>query len=401
MSQGFEDDARIWLSENAPPELLGTRASSEDAGVWGGSRWTFGSEADKAWLERMAAKGWTAPGWPVEYGGGGLDAEDIETLDRLLHEMQMPQPLVGFGLTMLGPTLLRFGNDQQKRTHLPRVCRGEVRWCQGYSEPDAGSDLASLQMKAVRDGDDFVVSGTKVWTSYADQSDWIFVLVRTSSEGRKQEGITFLLVDMSTPGVSVSPIRLISGKSPFCETHFDEVRVPVENVVHEIGKGWTVAKALLEHERSMIADTFVVGDSRGDAGDERESLAELAIEYVGTREGRLVDGALRDEIALNEMQHRAFELTVQRGERASGDTSAPGSMSSMYKVYGTELNQRRCDLAARILGPSAIGWEARGFSERGVQVGRDWLRSRGNTIEGGTSEVQLNVIARQILELPS
>jgi len=401
VSREFEAEARAWLAENAPADLVGTRAASEGAGVWGGSRWTFGSDAEKVWLERMAAKGWTAPAWPVEYGGGGLDVEDVETLDRLLRELQMPPPLVGFGLTMLGPTLLRFGNEQQKQTHLPRVCRGVVRWCQGYSEPDAGSDLASLQMKAVRDGDDFVVSGTKVWTSYADQSDWIFVLVRTSSEGRKQEGITFLLVDMSSPGVSVSPIRLISGKSPFCETHFDEVRVPVQNVVHEIGKGWTVAKALLEHERSMIADTFVVGDSRGEEGVEGDSLAQLATAHVGVREGRLVDGALRDEIALNEMQHRAFELTVQRGERAAKDGTAPGSMSSMYKVYGTELNQRRCDLAARILGPSAIGWEASGFSEAGVQVGRDWLRSRGNTIEGGTSEVQLNVIARQILELPS
>ena len=305
----------------------------------------------------------------------------------------------GVGLTMIGPTLLQYGSEEQKREHLPPIVRGEIRWCQGYSEPDAGSDLASLQTRAVRDGDHFVVNGTKVWTSYADECDWIFALVRTDPAAKKQDGITFLLVDLETPGVSVRPIRLISGSSPFCETHFENVRVPVRNVVGQVNGGWTVAKALLGHERSMIADAF--GGSRRRDGGDAAGLADLARAQLGPARGPLADPVLRDAIAQNEMDTRCFLLTLQRTRDAAKAGHRPGPETSIFKVYGTELNQRRCDLAVRIAGPDALGWqEGAGFGADAVQRTRDWLRSRGNSIEGGTSEIQLNIIAKRVLGLP-
>jgi alkylation response protein AidB-like acyl-CoA dehydrogenase len=303
---------------------------------------------------------------------------------------------------MIGPTLLRFGNEEQKKEHLPKICRGEIRWCQGYSEPGSGSDLASLQTKAVRDGDDFLITGTKVWTSYADQADWIFALVRSDPNApKKQEGITFILIDMDDPGVTVSPILLISGKSPFCETHFTNVRVPVKNVVHEIGAGWTVAKALLGHERTMIADAFGASGLKPRKKSARSFLSDLAVNHLGESNGRLSDPVMRNDVAAMEMDSQAFGLTVQRTKDAARAGHQPGSESSMFKIYGTELNQRRYELIVRILGPDALGWEGPGFDEWDLNATREWLRSRGNSIEGGTSEVQLNIISKHVLGLPA
>jgi acyl-CoA dehydrogenase len=214
----FREETSSWLEANAPESIRDAGPMGPEQGNWGGKRATYSNPDLKLWLERMGEKGWTAPAWPVEYGGGGLSTAEEKVLGEELARLKVPAPLVGFGLTMIGPTLLRYGTEEQKREHLPRICRGEIRWCQGYSEPGAGSDLASLQTKAVRDGDDFVISGQKVWTSYADQCDWIFALVRTNTEVKKQAGITFLLIDMDTPRVTVRPVQLISGKSPFCET---------------------------------------------------------------------------------------------------------------------------------------------------------------------------------------
>ena len=391
----FRAELQSWLAGNAPESLRGRGSSALD-GVWGGRKWVFDHPDQKPWLERCAGRGFTAPTWPREYGGGGLSSAEAKVLAQELARLRMPPPLIGFGLTMIGPTLLRFGSEEQKREHLPRICRGEIRWCQGYSEPDAGSDLASLQTRAVRDGDHFVVSGHKVWTSYADECDWIFALVRTDPAARKQEGITFLLIDMDTPGVSVRPIKLISGSSPFCETLFDGVRVPVRNVVAEIDGGWTVAKALLGHERSMIADAFGAGAG---GTTRRQGLAELARGYLGGT-GELADPLLRDEIARMEMDTRAFLLTVQRSRDAAKAGQQPGAETSMFKVHGTELNMRRNELMVRIAGPQALGWEGPGFDEEELARTRDWLRSRGNSIEGGTSEIQLNIIAKRVLGLP-
>jgi acyl-CoA dehydrogenase len=394
-TQDFRRELGSWLEANAPQSLAG-RGDDALNGVWGGRKWVFRDPDEKLWLERAAERGLTAPTWPREYGGGGLTGEQAKVLRHELGARRLPTPLIGFGLTMIGPTLLRYGSEEQKLEHLPKICRGEIRWCQGYSEPGAGSDLAALQTQAQDDGDHFIIDGTKVWTSYADQSDWILALVRTDPEAKKQEGITFLLIDMETPGVSVSPIRLISGSSPFCETHFQSVRVPKANVVNGVNGGWTVAKALLSHERGMIADAF------GPARDarRRKSLPEIARDYLPASNGRLGDAVLRDEIARNEMDTRALMLTVQRSRDAAKAGHQPGPESSIFKIFATELNQRRYDLLVRLAGPQALGWEGPGFEPEELERTRDWLRSRGNTIEGGTSEIQRNIIAKRVLGLP-
>jgi len=388
----FRAEVRSWLEANAPKSLKGL-VVTELNGTWGGRNATFDPPDMKPWLEMMAEKGWTAPTWPSEYGGGGLGKAEAKVIAAEQARLKLPPPLGGFGLTMIGPTLLQFGNEEQKREHLPKICRGEIRWCQGYSEPDAGSDLAALQTRAVRDGDDFIINGEKVWTSYADLSDWIFALVRTNPDVKKQAGITFILIDMQTPGVSVAPISLISGKSPFCETRFDEVRASVKNVIGTIDGGWTVAKALLGHERSMIANIF--GGARGDgkkvAGS---SFAAMAREYVGEAHGRLADPVLRHAIAQCEMDTKAFASDAAKAGHQ------PGAETSLFKVYATELNKRRSDLAVRVAGPQGLGWEGAGFDEQELQRTRDWLRARGNSIEGGTSEIQLNIIAKRVLGLP-
>ncbi len=391
----FRADTRAWLEQNCPPGLVG-RGSNPLEGVWGGRKWTFSDPDRKRWLERMAERGWTAPSWPREYGGGGLSPAEAKVLAQEMRSLRIPPALIGFGLTMIGPTLLQFGDEEQKREHLPRIGRGEIRWCQGYSEPGAGSDLASLQTRALREGDEFVVTGQKIWTSYADQCDWIFALVRTKADGKKQEGITFLLIDMDSPGVSVSPILLISGSSPFCETHFDGVRVPVRNVLGTIDGGWTVAKALLGHERSMIADAF---GSAGGASS-RRGLPDVARDHLGEDQGRIADPRVRDRVVQAEMDARAFMLTVQRTRDAAKAGHQPGPESSIFKVYGTELNMRRHELLVEILGPQGLGWEGEGFDDFERELTRDWLRSRGNSIEGGTSEIQRNIIAKHVLGLP-
>jgi alkylation response protein AidB-like acyl-CoA dehydrogenase len=397
----FRSETRSWLEANAPQSLRGKPVDDLE-GVWGGKKWVFASEDQKVWLERCAEKGFTAPTWPEQYGGGGLDSAEAKVLSQEMRALRVPPPLIGFGLTMIGPTLLRFGDEEQKRAHLPRITRGEIRWCQGYSEPRAGSDLASLQTRGEIDGDVMTVNGQKVWTSYADQADWIFALVRTSNEGKKQEGISFVLIDMETPGVSVKPILLISGKSPFCETFFDDVKVPMTNVVNGVNNGWTVAKALLGHERSMIADAFGAGagGSAKRKPSHRGRLVDMAVQYLGESRGRVADPVMRDAVAANEMDSRCFGLTVQRSRDAAKAGQQPGPESSMFKIYATELNQRRHELMTRLAGPQSLGWDGPGFDEDELALTRDWLRCRGNTIEGGTSEVQLNIIAKRVLGLP-
>ena len=393
----FRAETASWLDANAPQSIRGVYVSDLE-GNWGGRKATYDNPDMKVWLDVMAEKGWTSPAWPVEYGGGGLSKEEAKVLREEMKRLKLPAPLVGFGLTMIGPTLLQYGNEEQKKEHLTRICRGEIRWCQGYSEPAAGSDLAALQMKAVRDGDDFILNGQKVWTSYGDLSDWIFCLVRTNPDVKKQAGITFILVDMESPGVSVAPITLISGKSQFCETYFDDVRCPVANVVHKIDAGWTVAKALLGHERSMVAEAF--GTGRGRAKSGRSQLVEVADRYLGMREGRIADAVVRDEVAQSEMDTKSFGLTVQRSADAAKAGQQPGAESSFFKVYGTEVNMRRHELMVRIMGERALGWEGPGFEDDELALTRDWLRTRGNSLEGGSNEIQLNIIAKRVLGLP-
>ncbi len=389
--EDFRQQTRQWLEENCPKSMRTPMRSEADA-CWGGRNAKFISEDQKNWLDAMAAKGWTAPEWPREYGGGGLDKDQAKILKSEMARIKARPPLQSFGVWMLGPALLKFGSEEQKKRFLPPIVRGEIRWCQGYSEPGAGSDLASLQTKCEDKGDHFLINGQKIWTSYADQSDWIFCLVRTNREAPKHLGISFVLFDMASPGVSTKPITLISGKSPFCETFFDNVKVPKENLVGTLDRGWDIAKYLLTHEREMI------GGSGGSSSASR-SLGEIAVLALGANEnGELIDTSLRSKIASAEMDGWAFLLTMERAKDEAKAGQGVGARSSMLKYYGTELNKRRFELMMASKGLSALQWE--GEASKDGQLARQWLRTKGNSIEGGTSEVQLNIISKRILGLP-
>jgi alkylation response protein AidB-like acyl-CoA dehydrogenase len=388
--QAFREDTRRWLEANAPAEMRTPPRTADDV-CWGGRKGKYPAPTLR-WLAAMAERGWTAPTWPREYGGGGLSGDEAKVLREEMAKLRLRPPLIGFGLEMIGPLLLEVGNEEQKREHIPRIVRGEIRWCQGYSEPGAGSDLAGLQTRAVRDGDHYVLDGQKVWTSYADKADWMFLLVRTDTTV-KHGGITFMLMDMDVPGVSVRPIKLISGASPFCETFIEGVRVPAKNVVGQVNGGWAIAKMLLRFERNMIADVFK-------EREDRSRLITLARRYVGGENGRLDDPIVRDRITQIEIDQLCMDLTLARSRESVKIGRPPGPETSIFKLYGTELNQRRRELMVQIAGPLALGWDGPGFSAEELTLTRDWLRSRGNTIEGGTSEIQLNIIAKNVLGLP-
>jgi alkylation response protein AidB-like acyl-CoA dehydrogenase len=359
---------------------------------WGGRNPEMKSPDQKLWADRMGEKGWTTPEWPAEYGGGGLSAEEAGVLRQELKRIGARNPLHSFGISMLGPALLLYGNEAQKQEHIPKIVRGEIRWCQGYSEPGAGSDLASLQTRADDKGDHYLVNGQKVWTSYADKADWIFCLTRTDNSGTKHEGISFLLFDMASAGVSTKPVKLISGNSPFCETFFDDVKVPKENLMGEEGKGWSIAKYLLTHEREMIS-----GFGHSSA---KRSLGEVAGDIIGLdASGRLDDTVLRQNIAQLELDVLAFGATMERVRDESKAGQGLGAASSIFKYYGTELNKRRFELIMSVQGERALAWD--GDAYRGGEIPRAWLRTKANSIEGGTSEIQLNIIAKRVLGLPS
>ncbi|MEP1521390.1 acyl-CoA dehydrogenase family protein [Ascidiaceihabitans sp.] len=378
----FRTETRAWLEANCPTEMRdGIR--DEETICWGGRNWQFTSDAQKTWLEVMAAKGWTVPTWPVEYGGAGLDRAHDKVLQEELDAIGARWPLQSFGIWMLGPALLAFGSHEQKLQYLPPIARGEVRWCQGYSEPGAGSDLASVQTKAASDGDHYVVNGQKVWTSYADKADCIFALVRTDPDAKKHLGISFLLIDMDTAGVSTKPIRLISGSSPFCETFFDDVRVPKSNVVGTEHRGWDVAKHLLTHEREMIS-----GGGAGLLGT--RSLGAVLAEHDGG-----MDAITRAEALQCEVDQLAIGLTLERYKDQAETGGGVGDASAMLKYEGTELNKRRHELLMSAGGADALEWEG---THAGLAA--DWLRTKANSIEGGTSEVMLSIISRRILGLP-
>ena len=376
----FRTDTRSWLEANCPAEMRVSMKSEKDA-CWGGRKFVFQSPAQKQWLDIMGARGWTVPDWPKEYGGGGLSAAETKILKEEMAAIGARSPLMSFGISMLGPALLKFGNEDQKKKYLGEIARGEIRWCQGYSEPGAGSDLAGLQTKAEDAGDHYLVNGQKVWTSYADEADWIFCLVRTSTES-KHGGISFLLFDMASPGVSTKPILLISGNSPFCETFFDDVEVPKDQLVGVENKGWDVAKYLLGHEREMISGMGL--------GGERQAL--------GASVGAVEDPLLRAEIAEFDVDSLAFAAMSEKFIDQLKAGEAHPAMPSMMKYAGTELNKRRHELAMAAGGSNALEWDSE--RSKGGKLPREWLRTKANSIEGGTSEVQLGIVAKHILRLP-
>ncbi len=389
----FRDEVRAWLEDNCPASMR--TPMREDEIIWGGRTEVFRNPDSKLWLERMGAKGWTAPEWPVEYGGGGLSRAQAKILQQELRRIKARAALFSFGLWMFGPALLEFGNQEQKQRFLPGIVKGETRWCQGYSEPGAGSDLADLQTRCEDKGDHWLINGQKVWTSYADQADWIFCLVRTDTSV-KHGGISFLVFDMQSEGVETRPIKLISGSSPFCETFFSDVKVPKEQMVGELNAGWTIAKRLLQFERSSIS----AGGFGGIGGSGVLSPQDYAKLHVGVDEsGRIADGDLRARISDHLMHAKAFGLTVQRSTEEAKAGQEVGHTASIMKYAAAKMNQDRCELLVEALGTDGLGWSGEGIAEDARKATRSWLRSKGNSIEGGTSEINLNVIAKRVLGL--
>ena len=388
----FKSEATAWLEENCPASMR-KHGGGADAEFTRKKR----SGDSLLWLDRCAEKGWIAPSWPTEYGGGGLSTEEHVALVGIMKKMNIPAPLGGMSLTMIGPTLLELGTEEQKKEHLPGITSGNVHWCQGYSEPNAGSDLANLQTKAEDKGDHFIVNGSKIWTSGAMHADWMFCLVRTDFNVQKQKGISFVLFPMTDPGVSLSPIKLISGQSPFCQVFFDNVRADKANLIGKINEGWTVGKRLLQHERSSIGGG---GSSRFGIS---MTLNDAAKKYRGDENGKIDDPLLKLELTRQDIDTQAFALTTQRitDETMSGVT--PGFATSMLKYYGSELTKDSAEMMVSIMGPQGLGRDDDhdNFSndERGST--RAWLFTKALTIAGGCSEVQLDIISKRILELPT
>ncbi|AKM06284.1 acyl-CoA dehydrogenase family protein [Pelagerythrobacter marensis] len=381
--ESFRAETRAWLEANCPAEMR-EPAQGEDDAYWGGRNATFQSEAQKAWFEACRDKGYTVPAWPREYGGAGLSPPEAKILREEMARINARSPLSSFGIWMLGPALLKFGTEEQKRKYLNEIARGEIRWCQGYSEPGSGSDLVSLQTFGEDKGDHWVVNGQKIWTSYADKADWIFCLVRTDKTN-KYQGITFMLFDMASPGVSTKPILLISGNSPFCETFFDDVKVPKDQFVGEINRGWDVAKYLLGHEREMI--------SGADNSERGAGIGAMLKRQAGE-----MDPVLRAELAMFDVDALAFSAMGEKFLDEVKVGKAHPAQPNMMKYAGTELNKRRHELVMAAGGSAALEWDSE--ESRGGSAARSWLRTKANSIEGGTSEVMLNVIAKRILELP-
>ncbi|MBL4782072.1 MAG: acyl-CoA dehydrogenase family protein [Porticoccaceae bacterium] len=384
----FRRQTTDWIENNYPQQLRQTPgASGEDPRQL--------KIHEQSWLGLMAEQGYLAPSWPREYGGAGLSDEQVRVLNRELRKAQVRSPPISAGLSLLGPVLLEHGTPAQKAQHLPKIARNESRWCQGYSEPGSGSDLASLSTRAELVNDEFVVNGQKIWTSHADSADWMFCLVRTDREAAQHEGISFLLIDMTTPGISVAPIRLISGPSAFCQTFFDDVRVPKDNIMGQLGQGWTLAKQLLQHERQALGSI-----GRGDAR-RALTLPELAAQEIGVdAAGRISDPVLRDKVAQCELDSLALRLTMSRSADEARTGRGSAHIASTLKLYGSELTNRRHELMIALRGTDGIGWEGPGFTPAALQTTRQWLRAKGNSIEGGSNEIQRNVIAKRLLELP-
>ena len=383
----FRSETRDWLQANCAEAIRGLGLSFS-----GGDKEPITNEDHKAWFDACVDRGYTVPSWPKEYGGAALSSAEVKVLHEEMRAIRAPQPLVGMGYSMIGPTLLEMGDDEQKSRHLLKIARGETRWCQGYSEPGAGSDLAALQTKAVSDGDDYVVNGSKIWTSGADKADWIFCLVRTDPKASKHEGISFVLFPMDAAGVSIKPIVLIAGTSPFCETFFDDVKVPKAERVGPENRGWAIAKRLLQHER------FSIGGASSPS--KANKISSIAKQYVGESNGKLADSNLREGILKNEMNARAFKLTTQRSAQENAKGESITFATSMFKYYSTELTCEEDELKLKALGTQSLGWEGDTFTRKEKALTRSWLFDKALTIAGGSSEVQLNIIAKRVLALP-
>ncbi len=391
-TENFRAETRAWLEANCPPAMR--QPLTQEQIVWSGSTVKFANDDQRVWFERMRDRGWFAPDWPVELGGGGLAPKQARIVEQEMQRLTCRPPQFNLGVWMLGPVLLELGTEEQKREHLPPMMEGRKRWCQGFSEPNAGSDLASLKTSArVDENGDFIVNGSKIWTSYGDAADWMYALVRTDNTVRKQEGISFVLIDMKSPGITVKPIELISGKSSFCEVFFDDVRVPARQLVGPLNGGWTVAKKLLQHERAAMSK-FSEG-----AAPSHDALA-VARPYLYDEDGTLLEPVWRDRLAALLMDSHAFSLTHQRVKEeamARMDVSGP---ASIMKLVQTEQEVAKYELLMQLMGQRGLSWEGDEFSRDEHDICRLWLLAKTYTISGGSSEVQLNIIAKRVLGLP-
>ena len=382
----FRTEVHHFLAAHFPDELRGT--GNMLAGLDGPTNET---PVQKKWREAVGERGWGTPTWPKEYGGGGLTKGQARLIEHEFAKVGAYNPIGGMGVMMFGPTLLEYGDEKQKLEHIPPICRGEIRWCQGYSEPNAGSDLANLQTFAVDKGDHYLVNGQKTWTSGGQWADKCFAIVRTDRSD-KHKGISFMLIDMDAPGVEVRPITMISGTSPFCETFFTDVKVPKENLVGREGQGWTIGKRLLQHERTNIS-----GGERL-AGMMGQSLADVAKKYCETGgDGALVNKVLRDKIADLEIRWNSFLLTARRAVEESKAQGGVSEISSVLKKVGTKLAQDRSELLIEIRGFQGLGWEGDEFGNDELEDVRGWLFGKAATIYGGSTEVQNNIIAKRVL----
>ena len=383
----FREEVRSWIAEAMPAEM---KKHAEDGA-------NFTQSEVMEWHKILYAKGWAAPGWPEEVGGTGWDVAQRSIFQEECVRANAPA-LSPFGLSMVGPLIIQYGNDEQKKRFLPKILAGEEIWCQGYSEPNAGSDLANLQLRAEADGDDYILNGQKTWTTYAQYADWIFVLCRTSTEGKKQEGISFLLVDINnTEGIDVKPFLTTGGTLAFSETWFKDARVPQANRVGPENGGWSMAKALLGHERTGIGG--ITESERGLIGVKKNAQRTT----VGTTT-LFDDPAFRRKIARKQMRLRAIEIFNLRALAAAQVGHAPGAESSVLKIVGTELQQEVTELSMDALGHNAMGWldspeAALPSHQQAIASQFNYLRAA--TIYGGSNEIQKNIISKHLLRLPS
>ena len=395
-TEHFREEVRDWLETNCPESMRQGSVHFEDAYE------VYQTDDAYMWQERAASRGWTAPTWPSEYGGGGMDSTESGIFWEEMARIKALPASTGMGLAMIGPTILEMGSEEQKSRHIPKIVTGEAQWCQGYSEPGAGSDLAGLQTKAVLDGDNFVINGQKIWTSGAQYANWMFALVRTDSDVPKHNGISFVLLSMDQPGVTVKPIKLISGSSPFCETFFDNAIAKREDLIGELNKGWTVGKRLLQYERNATASR-APSKKKSDkkVKPKLNAYAEIAKQYSGEdTDGRIADQSTRNEVLAQTIQEKALSLTTLRVVEESKSTGAPGAATSIFKYVGSTLSRDGSQLKSRLRGTAGLAWEGSDFSANELESTRGWLRDRAVTIYGGTNEVQLNIISKRVLGLP-